>query len=215
MTDTKSTKERILAVAADLFSREGYSAVSIRDITRAVGIKESSLYNHFSSKEQILERILSDFQAEYRKIFPPRELLDEILARTTLEQFLMQGFLNLKERLTHPTVQRMWRVLHMEQYRNERARAIVLHDLIGETLAFMEEVFARLIAQGKLKPLDPRALASSYQYPVFSMTTEWSLLTFAGEDAAAVEQRMVQHMKLFFELIKQDDTGRYDDVGTI
>ncbi len=202
MPDVKGTKERILEVAADLFSREGYSAVSIRDITREVGIKESSLYNHFSSKEQILERILSDFEAEYRKILPPREMLDAILARTTPPQFLMQGFLNFKERLTNPAVQRMWRVLHMEQYRHPRARQILLHNLIGETIELMEDVFARWIAQGKVKPLDPRALAASYQYPVFSMTTEWSLLSFAGEDTAEAERRMTDHIKLFFDLIK-------------
>jgi AcrR family transcriptional regulator len=204
MPETKPTKQRILEAAAELFSREGFSAVSIRDITRAVGIKESSLYNHFSSKDQILEQILTDFQSEYRKILPPVAMLDQLLARTTPADFLMRGFLNLIKRLSDPAIQQMWRVLHMEQYRHPKARAIMLNDLIGQTLTFLEEVFTRLIAMGKLKPLDPKALAASYQYPVFAMATEWSLLTFAGEDASPIERRMTEHIELFLKLTQPD-----------
>lgn len=202
--ETKPTKQRILEVAIDLFSREGFSAVSIRDITRAVGIKESSLYNHFNSKDQILAQILTEFQAEYRRVLPPLDLVDQILERTTPGAFLLQGFLNLKERLTNPTVQQMWRIMQMEQFRNEQARQIVLQDLIDATLAFVEQVFARLIARGQLKPHDPRALAAIYQYPVFAMTTEWALLSFAGEPTETVERRMTEHIDLFLKLMQPE-----------
>jgi AcrR family transcriptional regulator len=38
-----NTKEKILREALDLFSVNGFEAVSMRDIASAVGIKESSL----------------------------------------------------------------------------------------------------------------------------------------------------------------------------
>lgn len=38
------TKQRILDVSLELFSQNGFSAVSIRDICRQVQIKESSVY---------------------------------------------------------------------------------------------------------------------------------------------------------------------------
>lgn len=41
------TKQRILDVSLDLFSRSGFSAVSIRDICGQVQIKESSIYYYF------------------------------------------------------------------------------------------------------------------------------------------------------------------------
>ncbi|MBE3554734.1 MAG: TetR/AcrR family transcriptional regulator [Thermicanus sp.] len=52
-----STKNKILEIADDFFSRKGYTGVSIRDITGEVGIKESSLYKHFKNKEEILQTI--------------------------------------------------------------------------------------------------------------------------------------------------------------
>jgi AcrR family transcriptional regulator len=45
-------KNKIIEVSIELFSEKGYNAFSIRDITKKVGIKESSLYNHFHSKQE-------------------------------------------------------------------------------------------------------------------------------------------------------------------
>lgn len=54
---TPSTKDRILSQAARLFHEKGYAATSMREIASAVGIEASSLYNHISSKQQLLEEI--------------------------------------------------------------------------------------------------------------------------------------------------------------
>lgn len=53
-----NNKEKIFNVSIDLFSQFGYDGVSIRQIAREVGIKESSIYNHYRSKESILDSIL-------------------------------------------------------------------------------------------------------------------------------------------------------------
>ena len=51
----QNTKEKIFEVSIDLFSQYGYDGVSIRQIAKEVGIKESSIYNHYPSKESILD----------------------------------------------------------------------------------------------------------------------------------------------------------------
>lgn len=53
----ESTRDRILAVATDLFAREGYHAVGMRAIGNAAGIRAATLYNYFPSKTQILYAI--------------------------------------------------------------------------------------------------------------------------------------------------------------
>lgn len=49
-----ATADDIRRAALRLFADEGYEATSMREIAAAVGIKAGSLYNHFSSKEEIL-----------------------------------------------------------------------------------------------------------------------------------------------------------------
>ena len=63
--DSRTTAERILDAAEDLFAEKGYSATSLGDVADRVGIRSPSLYNHFRNKEAlyeaVLERLLLDF----------------------------------------------------------------------------------------------------------------------------------------------------------
>lgn len=54
----ETRKQQIINTAATLFKEKGYSAVTMRDIATAMGIKASSLYNHISSKQDILSSII-------------------------------------------------------------------------------------------------------------------------------------------------------------
>jgi AcrR family transcriptional regulator len=79
----QSTRNRILDIAIDLFSKKGFSAVSVREITRTVGIRESSLYNHFKSKDEIMDTIFDYFVSELAKMNPPEQNLDELIATSS------------------------------------------------------------------------------------------------------------------------------------
>jgi AcrR family transcriptional regulator len=51
-------KQRILEVAEELFTSQGYRAVSIRDIARGCQISSAALYYHFHSKEDLFRTVL-------------------------------------------------------------------------------------------------------------------------------------------------------------
>ncbi len=50
----RSTRERILDVALDLFTEQGYEKTSLRDIAEQLGITKAALYYHFERKQDIL-----------------------------------------------------------------------------------------------------------------------------------------------------------------
>ncbi len=52
------TAERILDAAERLFAERGYGATTLRDVAAAVGIRNPSLYNHFSSKDSLYAAVL-------------------------------------------------------------------------------------------------------------------------------------------------------------
>ena len=47
------TRAAILDAAYDLFIEQGFAATSMRDIAGRAGLAPGSLYNHFSSKEEL------------------------------------------------------------------------------------------------------------------------------------------------------------------
>jgi AcrR family transcriptional regulator len=49
-----STREKILDVALDLFTEQGFDATSMREIAERLRISKPAIYYHFASKEEIL-----------------------------------------------------------------------------------------------------------------------------------------------------------------
>src|SRR5262245_13927619 len=52
------TRERILAVAMELFTDQGYEATSLRQISERLGVTKAALYYHFQSKEELFAALL-------------------------------------------------------------------------------------------------------------------------------------------------------------
>ena len=114
-----STKEKITATALALFAQRGYDGVSVRDICKQVGIKESSLYYHFPSKQAILTTLLSHFEnraaegmAQLEQALgdqqgPWGQISYRMVCQAFFEGYLMDPFCN-----------QVLRLLQMEQFHN-------------------------------------------------------------------------------------------------
>lgn len=63
----ETRKEEIIKTAAKLFKEKGYSAVTMRDLATAMGIKAASLYNHIDSKQDILKDIIISLAEEFTR----------------------------------------------------------------------------------------------------------------------------------------------------
>lgn len=57
-------KDTIKKVSINLFHKKGYFATSVSDIARGVGIRKSSIYYHYSNKQEILFDILKTTMAD-------------------------------------------------------------------------------------------------------------------------------------------------------
>jgi AcrR family transcriptional regulator len=60
------TLGRLYETALVLFAEHGFHAVSVRDITKAVGMRPSSLYAHVESKQHLLAGLLRAGHEEHR-----------------------------------------------------------------------------------------------------------------------------------------------------
>src|SRR5882757_4236481 len=61
LTSRKDRKRaEIVAIAQQLFFREGYAGTSMSQLAAAVGGSKTTLYNHFQSKEELLLAVVQD-----------------------------------------------------------------------------------------------------------------------------------------------------------
>jgi AcrR family transcriptional regulator len=51
------TRDRLFGIALDLFAEKGFDATSIRDIVGEAGVSTAAFYNHFESKDALLEAV--------------------------------------------------------------------------------------------------------------------------------------------------------------
>ena len=133
-TPEKTTKEKIFDASLDLFSQKGFDAVSVREIAREVGIRESSIYNHYKNKEAILDAIMEYFMSELQS-GPPEEEMDKLME--TPELFFQVGARDFIERMNTPNTQKIWRLISIELYHNEKIREFFKKELLFATLLFL------------------------------------------------------------------------------
>lgn len=60
-------RKAILEAAVELFGRNGFHGTSLADIAGRVEITAPAIYHHFSSKEELLQAVISAFDREYQE----------------------------------------------------------------------------------------------------------------------------------------------------
>ncbi|MEV4555676.1 helix-turn-helix domain-containing protein [Kitasatospora sp. NPDC049285] len=53
-----SPRDQVLAAAAELFTRDGYTATTTRAVAERAGLRQASMYHYFARKEDILATLL-------------------------------------------------------------------------------------------------------------------------------------------------------------
>ncbi len=189
------TKEKIIWEALELFSARGYAAVSVRDIAAAVGIRESSLYNHFPNKRAIFDAIVDICWTKAEEYYHSRSLPfsgDEDLTafgRTgdELEETILEVFGFFFE---DPWNTRFRRLLTVCQFEDQRAGELYRQLYCRYPLEVQEKIFAWLMEKGVFRPGDPSALAGQFYGGVF-------LLLSSGESWEGAKPRLREHIRQF------------------
>jgi AcrR family transcriptional regulator len=194
---TNTTKMNIIEVSIELFSKKGFSGASIRDITKEVGIKESSLYKHFKNKDEILETIFINFRKELDKILPPMEYIDRIVEMMSLEDFLGRGIENFLKHMDDSIHVKIWRIMYIELFRHPKAQEIYRVDIMERTIDCLTFVFEKMIQQGKMAPLNPRTMAMEYQFSSISFILEYNMLKAEGKSTEQLELQILKHVQFF------------------
>ena len=124
------TKERLFDIAIRLISKNGFENVSMRDIANETGIKAASIYNHFSSKEEILDTIYCYYRIHR---LDNRNSIEQI--KTTIEQGsafeivkVLSGIDFDREEIKSVRLILIAKIILMRIFKDQKANHFFLHD---------------------------------------------------------------------------------------
>ena len=169
-----NTKEKIFDVSIDLFSKKGYDSVSLREIAEEVGIKKSSIYSHYPSKEAILMDIFEYFTGlfEYNELLNSNDYVlrqDNQILLENPEIFYHMGSEAIKVMLSEERNLQIWKLIFIQMYYNEDIRLFFQKEILIKPLIFWNNFFTILKENGIIKKdSNPKLLAKEYySFPIY------------------------------------------------
>ena len=196
------TKEKILLTALQLFARDGYEAVSVRNIAEELGMTKGALYRHYKNKRDIFDSIVDrmiQIDAQRAKEYEmPIEQYDEgsdSYENTSWDSIEKYTIEQLKFWTEDNFALLFRRMLILEQYRNAEIAELYSQCIVAGPVSYMEDLFRELIKKGVLKEENPRQLAVEYYAPLFLLI---SMFDKKGENEEYVEI-LSNHTKQFIQ----------------
>ena len=161
------TKERILAAALEMFSKNGYTGTNIRELSASLGLVKSGVYKHYESKEAIWNALLDEMIAYYGEHFGSPEHLPPV--PNSLEELTRLTMQMVNITVHDEKIIMTRKVLTLEQFRDQRACELATkHFLTGLTDMFTR-IFTCMMEKGLLRKDDPEMLAFAYTAPISAL----------------------------------------------
>lgn len=201
MKKETSTKKEIFRVALDLFSRNGFAGTSIRMIAREVGIRESSIYNHFKSKEEILQSLIN----EYRSVTVSAKLIsEELLEYITNPPYFMKKFCEkILKYWDTPHERKIIRLLMLEHFRDHGEYSFSLTTYFEDLRQIWVMIFEQFIQHGVIKKTNPQLLASEFISYLYVLRIEF-LSNADKSDIRSAVLAANKHVEFIWNAIKKD-----------
>ncbi|UGA45707.1 TetR/AcrR family transcriptional regulator [Bradyrhizobium quebecense] len=203
-----STRERILSEALSLFAQSGYGGASMRELARRVGIRESSLYNHFPGKAAILEAIVSEHgpasSADRLEAPRYRQLAQQPAA------FCRQFALDLVEQWSDPREHQFQKVITAERNRVPGIRAKFADHFYAREQNLMTDYFRGFALAGLITTTDPREAARLFAAGLIYVRLEHYVMGAQASPRPKVIEAIDRYLAFFLSLIAAKDADILD-----
>ena len=200
------TKERILETALELFAQNGYLGTSMNDIAGKLGLTKAALYKHYTSKQEILDRIIDrmnemDYERAEAYEMPETEPdgFAEAYMHTPVQKIKAYSMAQFDHWTKEPFSANFRKMLTLEQYRDTKLAQLHRDYLAGGPLAYMAAIFR------KLTDSDDAAmqLALEFYGPMYLLYSVYD----GAEDKTAIAHMLNVHIDRFIAGVESGYRG--------
>lgn len=197
-----NTKQIILKESLLLFAQKGFDGVSVREIAKAVGVRESALYKHFKNKEDILVQVIAQareliFEAYVQNRVPETTQKENIAGgyqKLSTDQ-LCEIAGNLFSLFTKDSMVSNFRKLLMrEQFSHPEISAQYNAFFLEGAVKKQTQTFAALMAGGMFREGDAQIAALHFYGPILFLFQRYDC---EPEKEEEIKELLYAHVRTF------------------
>ena len=201
----RNTKETILFESLKLFADKGYDGVTVRDIAAEVGIKQSSLYKHYKSKQEIFDTLVDTMQSRFRDAATSFQLPNGELQEMARE-YATGGIEVLKKissdifcfYLKDPYASQFRKMLSIEKYKNEEIDRIYREVYIDTAISYQARLFEEMIKQGFMRQASPEVMALQFFSPIFLLLNKYDGIAEKEKEAKEILGKHIEQFDMIY-----------------
>ena len=186
---------KALEAALYLFSRQGYGATSMRQISESSGLSLGNLYHHFPNKESIFQRLLDRY---WEQLLDPDNPLQQLFSRARFPDDLEEMAAAIEDRVDTHSEYIMLIFIDVIECRGQHIR--FFYESMAERFREVyQQSFERRRAEGTLGDVDPLVavmLATRWLFYYFTVEKCFGVPMHFGMDSSqAVDEfiRILRH----------------------
>jgi len=194
-----SSRDRILDAALDLFATHGFAGTSMRQIAAAVGMRASSLYNHFDGKAAILSALIDTYgpaQGASRLTSPRYRAL-----AGDPEAFFRQYAADWLDQWCDPNERRFMELLNAEPRRMDAHRAHFVETLFDREVVAMSDHFRRFALAGHIHAPDPVECARLFMGGLTFVRMQHLLMPLEASPREVIAEAIERVVRNFLMLV--------------
>lgn len=162
-----NTKEKVILAMLDLAAKNGLKSLSMSQIAEKVGIRKPSLYNHFSSKEELI-RSAYEYIREKSKEPLGDSSIDTRMKEKSAYEILCGAVLNYKAMVKNKNLMKFYKVIYSERTTDKNATEIV-YDETQKMINATKTLLTYLARENKLSINDIDTAATNFALTIHGL----------------------------------------------
>lgn len=201
--DTRDTRRDILDRALELFATHGFTGSSMRDIAKAVGVRESALYHHFPNKNAIFTTVLEESGPGALNGLMTGNLV-RIIESMGPQQFVRTMGEAVVTLWATDRERHLLRLIMAEFPRLKEAGLFDPQKQIMSVRTRIGAVFASLADKGLIRPIDPVTAALQFMGPLLMIRILHLADLSRPPDVDAMRADLTRHLDSFWASVKPE-----------
>ena len=154
----RGTKWNIFVTAVYLFASKGCANVSIRDIAKATNIKAASIYNHFESKDALIEHIYNFCEQHFNNIISNLDNLVELVPTTPPQEIFKKYFSYFGDEIyglgLYELMPKIMKIVLEEAGHDKRAEKLAIKLYYTYPKVYLRPVIEKMMELDLIEPID-------------------------------------------------------------